>query len=98
MTRALALFAFVPLLASCSHAEPVPTAQVLAHDSQRLQSLRHRCAVARAQLGEATCRMADQAYSERFYLGLGGADEYQTPAELPAIPPTFDGDDDGGQP
>jgi hypothetical protein len=71
------------------------TVEVLAHDPQRLRPLHHRCAVARRQVGEVTCRTVDKAYAQRFFLGLGGADEYRTLSELPPIPPSFDGRDDG---
>jgi len=54
--------------------------------------------VARARMDGATCRVVDAAYARRFFLGLGGAGEYQTLAELPPIPASFDADDDGAQP
>ncbi|QEE24925.1 hypothetical protein CS053_10775 [Rhodanobacter glycinis] len=95
MTRAPAFLALATLLTACDQHQPAMTVEVLVHDPQRLQPLHHRCAVARPQVGEATCRIVDKAYAQRFFLGLGGADEYRTLSELPPIPPSFDGPDDG---
>ncbi|WP_426689980.1 hypothetical protein [Rhodanobacter ginsengiterrae] len=97
MTRALVL-SVVVVLAACGRYTPVLTVEALAHDPQRLRPLHHRCAVARAQVGEATCRIVEAAYARRFFLGLGGPDEYQTLASLPPIPASFDQPDDGTQP
>jgi len=88
----------ITVLAACSRHTPALTVDALAHDPQRLYALRHRCAVARARMDGATCRVVDAAYARRFFLGLGGAGEYQTLAELPPIPASFDADDDGAQP
>ena len=94
MTRAYLLVPAL-LLASCHRASPVLSVDGLAHDPQRLYALRRRCAVAREQVGRARCRTVDAAYRRRFFLGLGGAHEFQTLSELPPIPSTFDGPDDG---
>ncbi len=83
------------LLASCHRQSPDMTVDGLAHDPQHLYALRHRCAVARVQVGLALCRTMDAAYRRRFFLGLGGASEFQTLSELPPIPQSFDGPDDG---
>lgn len=97
MTRALVLFVVV-VLAACGRYTPVLTVEALAHDPQRLYALRHRCAVARMRVGDATCGLVDEAYARRFFLGLGGPDEYQTLASLPPIPASFDQSDDGTRP
>ncbi len=97
MTRALVL-SVVMVLAACGRHTPALTVEALAHDPQRLYTLRHRCAVARMRVGDATCGLVDQAYVRRFFLGLGGPDEYQTLASLPPIPASFDQSDDGTRP
>ena len=97
MRRALVLAAIV-MLTACGRHEPVLAVDALAHDPQQLRPLYHRCTVARAQVGEATCRIVGAAYARRFFLGLGGPDEYQTLASLPPIPASFDQSDDGTRP
>lgn len=87
----------VLLLASCHRQTASMTVDALAHDPQRLRPLHHRCAVARLEVGDATCRTVDKAYARRFFLGVGGADEYRTLSELPPIPATFDADDGEGR-
>ncbi len=89
MGRALVL-SVVVMLVACSRHEPVLTVDALAHDPLQLYAWRHRCVTARKQAGEATCRTVDAAYARRFFLGLGGPDEYQTLASLPPIPASFD--------
>lgn len=86
---------FAVLLASCHRQTASMAVNALAHDPQWLRPLHQRCVVARARVDEATCRIVDKAYAQRFFLGLGGADEYRTLSELPPIPPSFDGPDDG---
>ena len=97
MRRTLFLLVVAVLAACGRHASPL-TVDALAHDPQRLYALRHRCASARIQVGEATCRIEEAAYARRCFLGLGGPDEYQTLASLPPIPASFDGPDDGAGP
>ena len=97
MRRTLVLLV-VMLLAACGRHAPSLTVDALAHDPQRLYPLRHRCAAVRAQVGAATCRLVDEAYSRRFFLGLGGSHEFQTLASLPPIPESFDAPDDGAGP
>ena len=94
MKRGLAIVVLALLLASCHRQVPVMTAAALAHDHDRLMALRDQCHMRPAQVAAVWCRMADEAYRERFFLGLGGADEYQTLSELPPIPASFDGPDD----
>ncbi|MDE2087548.1 MAG: hypothetical protein KGI63_09960 [Xanthomonadaceae bacterium] len=97
MRRALVLVAVV-MLTACGRHEPALTVEALAHDPQRLYVLRYRCAVARPHMDGATCGLVDAAYAWRFFLGLGGPDEYQTLASLPPIPASFDQSDDGTRP
>lgn len=97
MRRALVLVAIV-MLTACGRHEPALTVDALAHDPQRLYLLRHRCAVVRPHMDGATCRLVDAAYARRFFLGLGGAGEYQTLADLPPIPASFEATEDGARP
>jgi len=89
MGRALVLF-IMALWVSCSRHAPPLTVDALAHDPQRLYALRTRCVLPRAQVSGAACRIADEAYSRRFFLGLGGGGEYQTLRSLPPIPASFE--------
>ncbi|MFP3184339.1 MAG: hypothetical protein RXS25_26875, partial [Paraburkholderia sp.] len=89
MRHVLIVSTFVALTA-CGRHEPAWTVDALAHDPQRLYALRHRCAVSHAHMDSATCRVVDAAYARRFFLGLVGASEYQTLAELPPIPSRFE--------
>lgn len=97
MRGALVLFLLI-VLAACSRHEPAWTVDALARDPQYLYALRHRCATARMRTGEAACRLADEAYARRFFLGLGGPGEYQTLSSLPPIPESFESNDDGRRP
>lgn len=97
MTRALVLSVVVALTA-CGRHTPALTVDALAHDPQRLYALRHRCSVKRARVGSATCGLVDAAHARRFFLGLGGPDEYQTLASLPPIPASFDQSERGTRP
>jgi hypothetical protein len=56
-----------------------------------------RCARARptGRPGEDACRAAAEAFRRRFFSGQAGPDEYQTLADLPPIPPSFDEPADG---
>ncbi len=40
--------------------------------------------------GEDACRAAAEAFRRRFFSGEAGLDEYQTLADLPPIPPSFE--------
>ena len=64
--------------------EPTPTA-----DPVRLKALRGQCAADRQAVGEDACRAAAEAFRRRF-AGHTGPDEYNSLAELPPIPPSFD--------
>lgn len=94
MKRGLAILVLALLLASCHQQVPVMTAAALAHDHDRLMALRDQCRTNPSQVAAVWCRMADDAYRERFFLGLGSAGEYQTLSELPPIPASFDGPSD----
>ncbi|MCE5232314.1 MAG: hypothetical protein ABFC67_11200 [Mizugakiibacter sp.] len=97
MTRALVL-SVVAVLTACGRHTPALTVDALAHDPQRLYALRHRCSVTHTRVDSATCGFVDAAYARRFFLGLGGPDEYQTLASLPPIPASFDQSDRGTRP
>jgi len=96
MKRAYVIL-FAVLLVACHRQSSAMTVEALVHNPQWLRPLHHRCLMARLQVGEATCRIVDKAYAQRFFLGLGGVDEYQTLSELPPIPPSFDADDGEGR-
>lgn len=65
-------------------------ADALAADPVRLKALRAQCADDRQGVGEDDCRAAAEAFRRRFFSGQAGPDEYQTLAELPPIPASFD--------
>ena len=48
--------------------------------------------------GEDACRAAAEAFRRRFFSGQAGPDEYQTLADLPPIPPSFEEPADGMAP
>ncbi|MCA8326022.1 MAG: hypothetical protein R3E83_04455 [Burkholderiaceae bacterium] len=91
----------VVLLAACSAQPAVNLADALAADPVRLKALRAQCA-AHPEVVQATdedaCRAAAEAYRRRFFSGKAGPDEYQTLADLPPIPPSFDEPVDGEAP
>ena len=66
------------------------TADALAADPVRLKALRRQCAADRQTVGEDACRAAAEAFRRRFFAGHTGPDEYESLAELPPIPPSFD--------
>ena len=73
------------LLSGCG--QPLSVAS-LATDSSRLHALRAQCR-AGAHDG-AFCAQVAQADLRRFLSGQAGPGEYQTLADLPPIPPSFD--------
>ena len=78
------------LLTACGQQPAEDLAATLAADPVRLKALRAQCATDRHTAGEDTCRAAAEAFRRRFFSGQAGPDEYQTLAELPPIPPSFD--------
>ena len=87
MKRAPVLFLLACLLAGCDRPQ-VLSVDALAADPARLHALRMQC-----DSGEhdgALCAQVAQADLQRFLSGRTGPDEYQTLAELPAIPASFD--------
>jgi hypothetical protein len=88
MKRAPVLFAFACLLAGCDRPQAL-SVDALAADPARLHALRAQCrhgerdGAFRAQVAQADLR--------RFLSGQAGPDEYQTLADLPPIPASFDG-------
>lgn len=91
---ALSVSLLVGLLAACSEQPANNLADVLAADPERLKALRAQCAANPQQVmqatGEDACRAASEAFRRRFFFGRTGPDEYQTLADLPPIPPSFD--------
>ena len=67
-----------------------------------LKALRAQCAANPQQVmqatGEDACHTAAEAFRRRFFSGQTGPDEYQTLADLPPIPPSFDEPADGVAP
>ena len=87
MNRAPVLFFLACLLAGCDRPQ-VLSVDALAADPARLHALRAQC-----DSGEhdgAFCAQVAQADLQRFLSGRARPDEYQTLAELPAIPASFD--------
>ena len=92
MTRAPALCGFVLLLAGCGQQE-VPSVDALSAHPARLRLLKEQCRA--GQHGGALCALVAQADLRRFLSGKAGPSEYQTLADLPPIPPSFDEPADG---
>ncbi|WOO32563.1 hypothetical protein [Diaphorobacter limosus] len=89
------VFAFavhVLVLAGCDRPQQLPV-NALAADPARLHALRAQCRTG-AHDG-ALCAQVAQADLRRFLSGQAGPDEYQTLADLPPIPPSFDEPADG---
>ncbi len=92
MGRLLVFLGLGLVLAGCDRPAEVP----LAADPARLHALVAQC---RGGRHDATlCARAAQADRQRFFSGRSGPDEYRTLAELPPIPPTFDGPAEEGAP
>jgi hypothetical protein len=90
------------LLAACGEQPADNLADALAADPVRLKALRAQCAAHPQQVmqatGEDACRAAAEAFRRRFFSGEAGPDEYQTLADLPPIPPSFEEPADGMAP
>jgi len=86
------------LLTACSEQPADNLADALAADPVRLKALRTQCAADRQATGEDACRAAAEAFRRRFFSGQAGPDEYQTLADLPPIPPSFEEPADGVAP
>ena len=95
MQRTPVVFAFAIhalVLAGCDRPQQV-SVNALAADPARLHALRAQCR-AGAPHG-AFCAQVAQADLRRFLSGQAGPNEYQTLADLPPIPPSFDEPADG---
>lgn len=88
MKRAPVLFAFACLLVGCDRPQAL-SVDALATDPARLHNLRAQCR--RGEHDGAFCARVDQADLRRFLSGQAGPSEYQTLADLPPIPASFDG-------
>ncbi|KOF54642.1 hypothetical protein AD428_05915 [Achromobacter sp. DMS1] len=92
----------VVLLAACGEQPADHLADALAADPVRLKALREQCKAHPRQVmqatGEDACRAAAEAFRRRFFSGQAGPDEYQTLADLPPIPPSFEEPADGMAP
>ena len=95
---ALSVSLLMALVAACSDQPADNLADALATDPVRLKALRAQCAADRQAKGEDACRAAAEAFRRRFFSGQTGPDEYQTLADLPPIPPSFDEPGDGTAP
>ena len=78
------------LLTACGQQPAEHLAATLAADAVRLKALRAQCAADRQAVGEDACRAAADAFRRRFFAGHTGPDEYNSLAELPPIPASFD--------
>ncbi|MDX7817970.1 hypothetical protein SJS43_02530 [Aeromonas caviae] len=85
------MFAFVALL--LSGCEQRLSVDALAADPCRLHTLRAQCR--EGEHDGAFCAQVAQADLQRFLSGQAGPGEYQTLADLPPIPPSFDEPADG---
>lgn len=90
MKRAPVLFALACLLVACDRPQAL-SVDALAADPTRLHALRAQCR--RGERDGAFCAQVGQADLCRFLSGQAGPDEYQTLADLPPIPASFDGPD-----
>ena len=90
MKNAPVLFALVTLLAGCDRP---PAVDALAAAQPLLHTLRAQCRA--GEHGGAFCAQVAQADLRRFLSGKAGPGEYQTLADLPPIPPSFDEPTDG---
>ncbi|WP_418648782.1 hypothetical protein ACNQFN_10880 [Thauera butanivorans] len=92
----------VVLLAACGKQSAGNLADALAADPVWLKALRAQCVAHPQQVvqatGEDACRAAAEAFRRRFFSGQAGPDEYQTLADLPPIPPSFEEPADGMAP
>ncbi|RUP25687.1 MAG: hypothetical protein EKK45_18630 [Curvibacter sp.] len=88
MKRAPVLFAFACLLTGCNRPQAL-SVDALAADPARLHALRAQCH--RGEHDDVFCARVDQANLRRFLSGQAGPGEYQTLADLPPIPASFDG-------
>lgn len=82
------------LLAGCGQ-EQAPSVNALSVNPARLHLLREQC-----RAGEhdgAFCEQVAQADLRRFLSGQAGPGEYQTLADLPPIPSSFDEPADGSR-
>ena len=95
MQRTPVVFAFAVhalVLAGCDRQQQLPV-NALAADPARLHALRAQCRTG-AHDG-AFCAQVARADLRRFLSGQAGPGEYQTLADLPPIPPSFDEPADG---
>ena len=83
----LAPVLFVCLLAGCGQ-QQAPSVDALSAHPARLHLLKEQCRA--GQHGGALCAQVAQADLRRFLSGKAGPSEYQTLADLPPIPPSFD--------
>ncbi|AXN27647.1 hypothetical protein CP913_23190 [Pseudomonas aeruginosa] len=88
MNRVPVLFAIACLLAGCGRPQAF-SVDALAADPARLHALHGQCM--HGQHDAALCTQVEQANSRRFFSGRVGRSEYQTLADLPPIPASFDG-------
>ena len=94
MNRVIALCGFVLLLAGCVQQE-APSVDALSANPARLHALKAPCRA--GQHDGAFCAQVAQADLRRFLSGKAEASEYQTLADLPPIPPSFDEPAEEGQ-
>ena len=87
MRRAPVLFFIACLLAGCDRPQ-VLSIDALAADPARLHALRAQCS--RDEHDGAFCAQVARADLQRFLSGHTGPGEYQTLADLPPIPASFD--------
>lgn len=95
MNRAPVLFALATLvLAGCGQ-QQAPAVDVLSANPVRLHLFKEQCRA--GQHDGAFCAQVAQADLRRFLSGKAAPSEYQTLADLPPIPPSFDEPADDGE-
>ncbi|WP_438307814.1 hypothetical protein [Burkholderia pseudomallei] len=82
------IFVALPCLLVACEQPPAPSIEALAADASRLHALRAQCR--EGGHDGAFCAQVAQADLRRFLSGRAGPEEYQTLADLPPIPASFD--------
>lgn len=91
MNRAPTLCVIAFLLVGCDRPQAL-SVDALAANPARLQALHGQCL--HGQHDAAFCAQVEQANLRRFFSGRVAPGEYQTLADLPPIPASFDGPDE----
>jgi len=80
----------VVLLVACGQQPAENPADTLTADPVRLKALRAKCAADSAGRGRSRLPGCCRSLRRRFFAGHAGPDEFQSLADLPPIPASFD--------